>query len=328
MDSGIAVIQALQVSLPNLGPAMQAIAFLGQPEFYLLVIPLVYWCYDRSLGLRLALLVAISGSINDTLKIGFHTPRPYWVSHDVKALTNYPTFGLPSGHAQNALVFFGYIAVFFRKLRVWIVCILIILLIGLARVYQAMHFPSDVIAGWLAGLLILLVFIGGEKPVAAWIGKKPAGVQVSLVFLSSLALIGLTQLALMSLGSWIVPADWATTALAQTGVPIDPLAPRDTYIAAGLLFGAATGAILTRGRPGMEIPEGASRKSARYLVGIVILFAIWLIFSNLVQLPAYEGYTVTYVRSALAGLWIFAGAPYLFLKAGRYMARRHPDSRR
>jgi hypothetical protein len=143
-----------------------------------------------------------------------------------------------------------------------------------------------------------------------------------LVFFSSLLLIGITQLALMSLGSWVVPADWGVTAFAQTGVPIDPLAPRDTYTSAGLLFGAAAGAIIANCHPGMEIPRSISGKIVMYLAGIIILLGIWLMFSNLVQLPAYEGYGMIYVRSVFAGLWIFAGAPCLFRKADRYRTRR------
>ena len=149
---------------------MQIVAFLGQPEFYLLFIPLIFWCYDKILGLRLAIFLSISGALNDTLKIICHSPRPYWVTPDVKAFTSMSSFGMPSAHAQNALVFFGCIAATLRKKWIWILCIAIIILIGIARVYQAVHFPLDIITGWIVGLVILLLFLRFETPVVKWLG--------------------------------------------------------------------------------------------------------------------------------------------------------------
>ncbi|WP_321507681.1 phosphatase PAP2 family protein [uncultured Methanoregula sp.] len=318
MDDSILFIQTLQVNAPNLGLFMQAIAFLGQPEFYLLFIPLIYWCFDKTLGIRLALILSLSTGLCDALKISIHSPRPYWVSSDVKALTNYPSFGMPSGHAQNALVFFGYLAAWIKKMWAWIICTIIILLIGLARVYQAVHFPLDIITGWAVGLVILVLVLRFENPAAEWMCKKTLGVQIGVIFLCSVVLICISLLALVSLGSWQVPTVWSELALSQSGFPIDPLVPRDTLITAGLLFGAATGAVLANRYVKFTVSGTNAQKVLRYCIGIVILFVIWLGLSPLVQPQTYSGYLMTYLRPAVAGLWICAGAPRLFQKIGLY----------
>jgi membrane-associated phospholipid phosphatase len=54
--------------------------FLGSIEFFLLLLPAVYWCYDRRLVMRLALILIFSQGLNEILKVAFHSPRPYWVS--------------------------------------------------------------------------------------------------------------------------------------------------------------------------------------------------------------------------------------------------------
>src|SRR5210317_1943862 len=123
LNSGIPIILWFQ-SLGDwlLGP-MKFFSFLGTEDFYLLVLPLVYWGYDAALGLRLGLMIALTSGINTIFKFAFHLPRPYWVNTDVQALAAETSFGAPSGHAQNALTFWGTWSTYARKAWVWVVAI-------------------------------------------------------------------------------------------------------------------------------------------------------------------------------------------------------------
>lgn len=321
MDFQISLIQTFQASAPALGGLMQGIASLGQAELYLLFIPMVLWCFDRTLGLRLLVFLSVSGAINEALKIFFHAPRPYWISRDVTAYTSMTSFGLPSGHAQNAVVFFGSIAAFFRKWWVGIACIIIIFFIGLSRIYQAVHFPTDIIAGWGIGILLLLGLLYLEKPVLERTRGRSFLVQILMAFGFSLLLIGITSIALFVTGPWQVPAEWSIQAVAHTGVPIDPFVHKDTWITAGLIFGGLSGSLLCSRRFPFSIRSSASRMAARYLLGIVILFFIWISLSSLAALPGNFGYLMSYLQAALAGFWLTAGAPALFL----YTGLAHPE---
>jgi undecaprenyl-diphosphatase len=69
----------------------------------------------------------------------------------------------PSGHAFASLCFFGALALIItsqtknRRLNitVWIIAVCLILIIGSSRIYLGVHYPSDIIAGYLAGFIWL-----------------------------------------------------------------------------------------------------------------------------------------------------------------------------
>lgn len=73
----------------------------------------------------------------------------------------------PSGHTIAAIAFFGFLAYFFYKntarkfLRITLIfiCIVIIFLAGFARIYLGVHWPSDVLAGYMLGGVWLLIII-------------------------------------------------------------------------------------------------------------------------------------------------------------------------
>jgi membrane-associated phospholipid phosphatase len=316
MDFQTAPNIALQANAPGLGLLMLLISILGMPEFYLVIIPMILWCYNKTLGLRLIFILAIGAAINAMAKLLFHSPRPYWVSSEVKAFASETTFGAPSGAAQISVIFLGYIGAWFKKTGIWIICIALIILVAIARMYLGVHFLTDILTGWIIALVILFLFLRYENPAAKWLLQKPVKVRILIALGVSIVFILLSQLAIVSFGSWQVPVEWSALAFAQTSVAIDPVSMRDTLMAAGLLFGAAAGATLSA----EYIPYGTdgtkSSKAARYTLGIIVLGLLWLALSSSTKRPDLAGSAMTYIRAALVGLWITAGAPYLFRRIG------------
>lgn len=102
------------------------------------------------------LIVALSGAsfMNWMLKLGFHRDRPVGPS-----LAQALGYSFPSGHAMVSLVFYGMIIYlilvnFRRGIGVYVMTILLAVLIisiGISRIYLGVHYPSDVIAGYAAG---------------------------------------------------------------------------------------------------------------------------------------------------------------------------------
>ena len=316
MDSQTAINVALQANAPGLTILMLIISIFGQPEFYLVIIPLILWCCDKKLGLRLVFLLSISTAINAVLKILFHTPRPYWVSSEVKAFASEPSFGMPSGHAQTSLVFLGYIGSKIKKIKIWAVCIALIILVGIARIYLGVHFLTDVLAGWIVAIIILFFFVRYETVFSEWFLQRPLNVRILFAFCASISLVIVSELVKFCLGSWQVPSDWSAMAFVQTNLSIAPLSGLDALMAAGLLFGAAVGAIISSDYLPFVIDGNASRKAIRYIIGIIILFFVWIGLSAVAKSPGLVGYGMTYIRAAIVGGWVTFGAPLLFYKLG------------
>jgi membrane-associated phospholipid phosphatase len=312
-DIQIAIIQALQSQADWLAIPMLFFSFLGSAEFYLLAIPILYWCWDPRLGLRLGILLGISTGLNEALKIAFHMPRPYWVSPQVKAFASYSSFGLPSAHAQDAVTFWGLIAATARRRGVWVLAVLLIFLIGVSRIFAGVHYPIDTIAGWVVGIVVLAAFLRWEEPVGRRLAALPLSRQILIAFVGSLALASLSLIALAAIGNWQLPHAWAEGALARSGEPIDPLFPRDALIAAGLLFGFSAGAAILKHRSSMCAAGLRSVRLIRYAVGIGVTGLIWFGFGFAIPSdPTLPAFAFQYLRAVAAALWISYGAPEAF----------------
>lgn len=139
------------------GP-MRAITAMGYEQFFILLLPAIYWCFGQMLGIRVGIIFLTGQYLNFFLKFLFHSPRPYWVSDKVLAYSQETSFGLPSGHAQIAGTMWGWLAVEIKKRWFTILAIVIIFLIGLSRLFLGVHFLSDVLLGWALGGLTVWGF--------------------------------------------------------------------------------------------------------------------------------------------------------------------------
>jgi membrane-associated phospholipid phosphatase len=320
MDANL-ILQSLGAWL--LAP-MQFFSFLGTEQFYLFVAPALLWCLDASLGLRLGLGLAVSSSVNSILKLVFNSPRPYWVSERVQAYAYETSFGLPSGHAQNAVVVWGLLAAWIKRTWAWIAAILLMLMIGLSRLYLGVHFLGDVLAGWLVGALILWAFLRLERPVLAWLTRRSITQQALAALGFSLLLVLLGYLARAALGDWQTPAAWVTLALrAPEAEPPNPLALSGLVSQAGVFFGLALGGILLKQQGWYNAGGPVLQRLLRYLVGLAGVLAIHTLLGAV--FPHGEdlvAYALRYVRYALIGLWIAYLAPRLFIRLKLTIASR------
>jgi len=70
---------------------------------------------DAVLGLRIGIMLMLTGWLNSLLKMVFLSPRPYWFDSRVTPHAAETSFGLPSGHSQNSAAVFGLLGISLRK---------------------------------------------------------------------------------------------------------------------------------------------------------------------------------------------------------------------
>lgn len=319
-ESGVAFLQSLQALGQELVLPMKAITFLGSEEFFLLVLPALYWCVDATLGFRVALILLVSNSLNGALKLTFHAPRPYWVSSLVKAFASETSFGAPSGHAQIAAGVWGMIAATVRRTWVWVICLVLIFLIGFSRLYLGVHFPHDVIFGWLFGAITLGLLLLFWKPVANHLAGQSFGNRLLIALGISFVMILIELVPYLWLRvNFSLPQSWVDQALAA-GVgnrAPNPVTLDGAWSNAGAFFGLMAGFIWFNRRGGIDVRGKWGIRLARYLVGLVGVLLLWRglgVLFALLSMNELIFYLLRFLRYALTGFWISAGAPLFFLR--------------
>ncbi|MEO6906634.1 MAG: phosphatase PAP2 family protein, partial [Abditibacteriaceae bacterium] len=89
---------------------MLLFSLLGSTYLYLFALPILYWCVNRRVGLEIGFLVLANAILNNLVKVLFALPRPFWISDAVHQWAHESSFGLPSGHAQGAILFWLFLA--------------------------------------------------------------------------------------------------------------------------------------------------------------------------------------------------------------------------
>jgi len=310
----------LIIWLQSLGPwlalPMQALTWLGATQFLLIVLLGFYWCVDSGLGLRLGLILVTSTGLNGAIKLAFGLPRPYWISQAVRPLGNETTFGFPSGHAQEGLVFWGRLAAWFGRPWLWGLSFAIVLLVSLSRIVLGVHFPMDILGGWLVGALVLAGFMLLETPVWHWLSGQTDRLRLLIAFLASLLLLFINMLIWAFTAGRLVPGDWIVAASLALPTPqlVDPRALETAFQLSGLLFGLGAGGVLLNRSRGFHAGGPWSQRGLRLLTGLAGLVIIYL--GPRLILPQGESggaLAITYLHHALTGLWVSWLGPLTFV---------------
>jgi membrane-associated phospholipid phosphatase len=139
---------------PHLHPLFLFFTGLGTTAVLWPLLLLYYWLIDPVFARRLSIAFAASFLANRILKELFGTARPFETDRLLSTASAERTalgHGFPSGHAQNGATFYLAYAFHYQRKWLWALAGLIVLLVGLSRIYLGVHLPEDVGGGFLLG---------------------------------------------------------------------------------------------------------------------------------------------------------------------------------
>ena len=145
-------ITPVAIVITNLGGA---ITLIGLTIIFLLIIK------NKKISLSILLNLGISAFLNILLKNIIQRPRP-----DEFRLISETGYSFPSGHSMVSMAYYGYLIYLIfkfvknKKLKTFLITILCILIlsIGISRIYLGVHYTSDVIAGFVLSISYLIIY--------------------------------------------------------------------------------------------------------------------------------------------------------------------------
>ena len=176
LDWEIALMEWLQshLSAGTIG-ALSQLSMFGEELMLIVVMGFFYWVYDKEFGKFIGMNFLVANVWNPMIKNVALRLRPYFCSDRIDLLRLIDTkadkfdvaaqgYSFPSGHSSGAAAVYGSAALCLKKKWVTVLAFLLPLLVGVSRVVVGAHFPTDVLAGWAIGAIVIF-FI-------PWLQKK------------------------------------------------------------------------------------------------------------------------------------------------------------
>ena len=165
MEWEVGLIERIQNALGSLsGTVGTILSFIGGEIGLLLVLLIILFCWKKESGKRLALIIAAVNTWMPMIKSAVMRPRPYMEHPDrVHGIADFGNsaslddvaaqgHAFPSTHSASAMALFVPLAREVKKKWMWITAVAAVLLVGVSRAVTGMHYPTDILAGWVLGL--------------------------------------------------------------------------------------------------------------------------------------------------------------------------------
>jgi len=283
-------VQSLRA--PLLDPLFVGATYLGEEYFYIGFLPLIYWCVNKELGVRLSYLIMLSNYLNGWAKLLYRIPRP--ADPHIVLLRTETSPSFPSGHTQNAVTMWSYIALHVKRGWFWIATVALILLIAISRMYVGVHFPQDLIGGLITGVVLLALYVTlGDRVISPWLRRQSLALRLLLG-----AVVPLIML-------FIYPRDYAGLYPAETAATV-----------AGVLIGISIGIPLEERYVNFSVAGQWWKRALRLILGIALIVLIYAgpkVLLPETLAPALET-IIRVLRYALVAFTLTLIAPWIFVR--------------
>lgn len=273
------MLRAIQsIANPFFDFFFELVTIAGEQIVLILLFCAVYWVFDKDLGHTMGLTIITSLFVNNSLKELFDMPRPIG-EEGIRSLRTETATGksFPSGHTQGASAAYGSLALGIGKTWLYWAAGILMVLIGLSRLYLGVHYPKDVLAGLAFGVLCAVL--------CRWLTKR----------VKNLAVLFAAVNGLMLLMVLFLPSE-------------------DGFKAAGLALGMLVGYLIEQKKIRFTTANlPAKKKIKRYVIGIVVVLACYGLPKLLIP---FDIGIVQYLRYAFVSFSITVLAPLAFTKFG------------
>ena len=278
----------------------------------------VYFCISRRTGARFYLLFSFNISLLHSLKMVFHSPRPYWLDARIQASSGAGNYGMPSGHVFGASITWPFLAKTINRPWAWLIALVVVFLVSVSRVYLGAHFFSDLVVAWGIAAVLLWLYHRLEPTLTAKLRRLGVFQQIGIGFCATAVLLMTGFGVDLFLDGVVDPPAWAESAAnarSLTGL----------FESSGQFFGAACGvAMCSRWSP-FEIPLAWS---SRLMALAYALLNGWLVNELWTMIPTPQDHLLwlgwEFLRGAFPKCWIIFVVPWILLKMG-FLRRASKD---
>ncbi len=164
-------LNAVMIEITTLGTGIVLIMIVSVASVFL-------WLTRHHWSVYILLMGVIGGQlVNKLLKNTFERPRP----SVVEWVTDVHSKSFPSGHAMTAMITYASVAYLVARLEptprlrhtTWLLAAFFILGIGISRTYLGVHYPSDIVAGYLGGIAWLAFVSSSLTAVRFFAPRRP-----------------------------------------------------------------------------------------------------------------------------------------------------------